>query len=88
MDSLVGLLIFTLTKIYNEKKQAQQVKIQNVHNEKKRCTRKQNGAKSYVQGYAEFKEELDVKWIKGTSDIRARPHSRKLPTCEKKKEAQ
>ena len=64
-------------KIYNEKEQAQQIKIQNVQIEK-RGTRKWNRAKSCVQGDKQIK-----KWNKGSGDLRARSHPAKFPTCEK-----
>jgi hypothetical protein len=31
-----------------------------------------------------FKENPEVKWNKGSSDLRARPHPAKLPSCEEK----
>ena len=69
----------TLIKIYNEKEQAEQIKIQNVQIEK-RSTRKWDRAKSCVQGDKQIK-----KWNKGSGDLRARyHHPGKFPTCEKK----
>ena len=50
IDSVVGLLVVSLMKIYNEKEQAEQGKLQNVNFEEKKSTRKWNGAKSCVQG--------------------------------------
>ena len=47
-DCLMWLSVLTLMKIYNEKKQTEQDKLQNVQIEK-RSTRKWNGAKSCVQ---------------------------------------
>ena len=44
------LLEFVLRKIYNEKEQTEQDKLQNVNFEEKKSTRKWNGAKSCVQG--------------------------------------
>lgn len=42
------LLVFTLMKIFNEKKQAEKVNIQSVQDEEKRGTKKWNRAKSCV----------------------------------------
>ena len=53
----------------------EQGKVQNVHFEEKRATRKCNGAKSHVHGDEQTKEKLML--------IRARPHAAKLPICEK-----
>ena len=50
IDSVVGLLVVSLMKIYNEKEQAEQGKLQNVNFEEKKSTRKWNGAKSCVRG--------------------------------------
>ena len=44
---------------------------------------KYSGAKSGVQRDTNFKEKPDVKWNKGSSDLRARPHPVQLSTCEK-----
>lgn len=33
--------------------------------------------------FKEIKEKPNAKWNKESSDLRARPHSAKLPTCEK-----
>ena len=49
------LLVFMLRKIYNEKVQAEQGKLQNVNLKKQKRTRKYNGAKSYIQGDKQIK---------------------------------
>jgi hypothetical protein len=77
------LLILLLMKIYNEKEQAEQEKIENLQFEEKRHTRKYNIVKSCVQGEKQIKEIHNVKWIKGSGDLRARSHPAKLPTCER-----
>lgn len=69
--------------ICNEKEQVKQGKIQNAQFKEKWGTRKWNGAKSCVQGDKQIKEKLDVRWNKGYGDLWAKPHSAKLPTCEK-----
>ena len=46
-------------------------------------TRKWNEAKSCVQGDKKTKEKPDVKWSKGSGDLRGRAHPAKLPTGEK-----
>ena len=48
IDSVIQLLVFILMKTYNEKEQTEQEKIQNVHFNEKRGTRKKNRAKSQV----------------------------------------
>ena len=47
-----------ITQIYNEKEQAEQVKIQNVQIEGKKGTRKWNGFKSCVQGDKQIKNGI------------------------------
>ena len=54
IDSVVWLLVLTLMKIYNEKEQAEQIKMHNVQSED-RNTRKWNGAKFCVQGDKQMK---------------------------------
>ena len=56
IDSVVWLLVLTLMKMYNEKEQAEQGKIQNVQFEEKRGTRTLSGAKSCVQGDRQIKK--------------------------------
>ena len=58
------------TQIYNEKKQAEQGKIQNVQLEEERDNRKFNRAKSCVQGDKKIKEKPDAKWNIGLDDLR------------------
>ena len=65
-------------KIYNEKEQAEQGKIQNVIFEKERNTRTWNAAKSCVQGDKQIKKRN-----KGSGDLSIRPHPAKLPTYKK-----
>ena len=78
IDSIMGFLVVTLMKIYNEKEQTEQSKLQNVKFEEKRGTRKWNGTKSYVQEDKQIKKRNI-----GSSDLRARSNSTKFPTCEK-----
>jgi hypothetical protein len=42
-----------------------------------------NQGKPYVQGDKQTKEKLEVKWNKGSGDLRTRPHLAKLPMCAK-----
>ena len=65
-------------KMYNEKEQAEQGKLQNVNFEEKKNTKKWNGAKFCVQGDKQIK-----KWNKGSGNLKARSHPAKFPTCEK-----
>ncbi|KAL6034459.1 hypothetical protein STEG23_019827 [Scotinomys teguina] len=83
IDSVMWLLVFILRKMYNEKEQGEEGKIQNVQIEEKRDTTKWNGAKPYVQGDEQINEEPDVKWNKGSGDFRTRPNPFKFPTFEK-----
>ena len=73
IDSFMWLLVVDFTKIYNEKEQAKQGKLQNVQFEEKRVTWKQFGAKSSVQEDKQIKEKPDVKWNKGSGELRTRP---------------
>lgn len=50
IDTVVWFLVVSLMKVYTEKVQAEQDKLQNVNFEEKRGTRKWNGAKSSVKG--------------------------------------
>ena len=61
-------------KIYYDKEQTEQGKTF----EKKKNTRKWNGAKSCVQGNKQIK-----KWNKGSGDLRARSHPAKFPIVKK-----
>ena len=58
-------------QIYNEKEQAEKGKIQKVQFEQKKSTRELR---------------LDLKWNKGSGDLRSRPHPDKPLTCEKELE--
>ena len=51
---------------------------------RKAGTRKGNGAKSCVQGDKQIKDNSDIKWNRGSGDLRARPRPAKPPNCEKK----
>ena len=66
-------------KIYKEKEQAEQDKIQNENFEGKGNTRKWNRAKFWVQRNKWIKE-----WDKGSGDLRTRSHPDKFPSCGKK----
>ena len=57
IDLVMWLLVVTLTQIYNEKKQAEQEKLQNVFSEEKRNTGKCNRAKFCTEGDKQFKEK-------------------------------
>ena len=76
--SVMWILVVTLMKIYNEKEQAEQGKLQNVKFEEERSTRKWNTAKSCIQGDKQIK-----KWNKESGDLRAGSHPAKFPNCEK-----
>lgn len=52
-------------QIYNEKEQAEEVKIQNVQFEDRRSTRKSNGTESSAQGVESLKKSLVLNGIKG-----------------------
>ena len=71
-------LVVTLKKIYNEKQQTEQGKLQKVNSEVKKSTRKWDGAKSCAQG-----DKWIKKWNKGSGDLRARSRLAKFPICGK-----
>lgn len=50
LDCVMWILVITLIKIYNEKHQAEQAKLQSVQVKEREDTRKWNGSKSQGQG--------------------------------------
>ena len=70
------LLVVTLMKIYNEKEQAEQGKLQNVNFEEKKSTKKWNRDKFWVQGDTWMK-----KWNKGSGVLREKSHTAEFPSC-------
>ena len=60
VDSVMWLFVVTLMKIYNEKEQTEQSKLQNVRFEEKRSSKKWNGAMFCIQ-----RDEFIKKWKKG-----------------------
>jgi hypothetical protein len=72
IDSVVWLLVITLTQIYHEKEKAGT----KCTVRRERSTRKCNGAESRAPGDKKLKSH--VKWIKGSGDFRARPTQPRL----------
>ena len=72
------VLMLTLVKIYNEKEQAEQGKLQDANLEEKKSTKKQNEAKSCVQ-----EDKLIKRENKGSVDLTARCHPAKFSTVER-----
>ena len=70
-------------QIYNENKQTEQGKMQNAQFKEKGDARKQDGAKSCVQGDKQMKENPDVEWKKGSGDLRARSCPAKLQLAKR-----
>lgn len=66
------------SKMHNIKEQVEESKLQFVKFEEKRSTKKQNEAKSYIQGDKQIN-----KWKKRSDDLTARPHPARFPTVEK-----
>lgn len=61
----------------------QKEKVQDVHFEEQRTSRKCNvGAKSYAQDDENFKGKTCAKWNKRCSNLRARPHPSNPAPCE------
>ena len=83
IDSVVWLLVLTLMKIYNEKEQAEKIKVQNAEI-KKRGTRKQNRAKSCVKEINSLRNR-----IKGvvTSTFRVKSKRNRLWNTSKTKKS-
>lgn len=83
IDCVLWLLVVTVRQLYNEKEQAAQRERWNIPFEENRSTRKCNGAESSAQADEDFKEKLDAKWDKGSSDPWEILHPAKLPTYER-----
>lgn len=83
IDCVLWLLVVTVRQLYNEEEQAAQRERWNIPFEENRSTRNCNGAESSTQADEDFKEKLDAKWDKGSSDPWEILHPAKLPTYER-----
>ena len=55
-----------------------------MYNLKRKGGESKNRVNSYVQGHKQSKGNFDIKWNKGSNDLRALHHQTNLLTCEKK----
>lgn len=68
---------------YSEKEYTEEGKRQDVQLDEKRSTKTSIGTKSPVQGDKKLNEKSVAKWINGSSGLRARIHTHKLPNYGK-----